>query len=415
MQNAGVRVRNTARSFLVELKKSSEIGYQVLFGLFIFSFYLRRIYWIPFIAEAIPQIWLGVFSVMLWGAAIYLYLVLYNWKEFAKSTPRLIISAVLLAGITILFAKVMNSDQYMLVMDFYFCLMAYGKNYKKILQCYLIVAVVTLIVAAAGLKLGYSLDMVKPENASPGHSFGIIYPNDWGHIGFLIIVVIWYLYLRGKALITFALFWGAALFMFFVVSCRTVALLALVFPMMVIAVEWLEKRPRKNKGRIGVIGAILIVMPILGFGLSILLGWQLVWVHKMFYHTPLHTWAMRFVQGGMAMRYFGLPLIGHEMYVPGLVTTVINGETVALEVMDNAYISYSIMRGTIWMTGCLLWLCLANHRSLKKGDFRLLLISGFMTVFAMMEWAGLNVWYNFVLMYPLAAICEAKPEDDQAT
>ena len=274
------------------------------------------------------------------------------------------------------------------------------------IKCYLIVALGSLIFGAACLPFGFTRDFVKPDNVSPGHSFGIVYPNDWGHNAFLVMITTWYLYLRRKPVITFAFFWAMTAFMYFVISCRTIALLTAVFPFFALLVGWLTET-RNNKKRHKMLGIIFIVFPLICLAISYLLAWKFEYVHGLFYQTPLHTLAMRFVQGGIAMRYFGFPLIGiTEMKIEGEVYALLNDAKVKLTVMDNAYISYTITRGVLWMIMCIGWLIFANARAWKRRDYHLMLLSIILSGFAMMEWAGLNAWYNIMLLYPLALVAE---------
>ncbi len=115
---------------------------------------------------------------------------------------------------------------------------------------------------------------------------------------------------------------------------------------------------------------------------------------------------MRFVQGGIALEKFGFPLIGRSMTTAEPVIQIINGTPDQLFVMDNAYSSFTILKGVLWMIACLAWLTYGQWRGWKNRDYRILLIGSVMLVFAMMERPGLEVWYNFVLLYPLASLAE---------
>ena len=56
------------------------------------------------------------------------------------------------------------------------------------------------------------------------------------------------------------------------------------------------------------------------------------------------------------------------------------------------------------MAYTLLWLCIAHWKALKKRDYAIILIETIMLGFAMMERPGLDMWYNFIMLYPLAKV-----------
>lgn len=61
-------------------------------------------------------------------------------------------------------------------------------------------AFAALLIAALGLPLGLTMERGKSAEAS--FSLGIVYPNTWGQIAFLILVIFWYLYLQKKWLVS---------------------------------------------------------------------------------------------------------------------------------------------------------------------------------------------------------------------
>ena len=406
-QPAKLNIKQQLSTLSEAIEKTSPKAYYILFALFIASFHMRRIGWAEWLTGPVTNAWMVVYSAVLWGAAIYLFFVIVNWKHLMQNTIAMLIIIAVLAAITALLANNLVINMYNIVMDCFFCLFAYKKKFRSILKCYLIVSLATLIVAAAGLPFGITRDLVKPDNVSPGHSFGIVYPNDWGHNAFLVMMVVWYLYLKKRPVITFAFFWAMTAFMYFIISCRTIALITGVFPFLALLVGWYSQIS-KDKKRHTILGVIFIALPMICYAVSYLLAWKFEYVHGLFYGTPLRTMAMRFVQGGIAMRYFGFPFIGiTEMRIDGKVYALLNDSKVYLTVMDNAYISYTILRGVLWIIMCMGWLEFANGKAWKRRDYHLMLLSIILCGFAMMEWAGLNAWYNIMLMYPLALNGEA--------
>ena len=128
--------------------------------------------------------------------------------------------------------------------------------------------------------------------------------------------------------------------------------------------------------------------------------WQMDWVRETFYFTSFRSMAMRFVEGGSALRTNGISLLGHEMN-SGVTAKIDYAEEIEF-IVDNAYVTCTIMRGLLWMVLCLGWISFANIKCIRLKDYRLLLVSCCMLVFALMERPGLDVWFNFVMLYPLS-------------
>ena len=113
---------------------------------------------------------------------------------------------------------------------------------------------------------------------------------------------------------------------------------------------------------------------------------------------------MRFVQGGLYFRTYGFPLIGNPY--KGNVTNFINvnGDFLEVGILDSSFAAYLIMRGLLWICGVMLWLCLGHNKAFKKHDYAIVFLSIILLGFAMLERPGLEAWYNFVLLYPLAKV-----------
>ena len=311
----------------------------------------------------------------------------------------------------------MSTNVYGVVMDVFFCLMAYRKDYRKMLYCILGVAVVMLLIAGIGLPAGFTMDMGKPDTPVPGHSLGINYPNTWGYLVFLAIMIFWYLRLRFKPLLTCALFWGVCVFMYRYITCRTIAGITLVFPVAAFFVDRMEKRAdrkaeegtqKRNRPLEGLITAI----PFLSFAFMMFSSMQVEWWHK-FYHGPLRNLAWRFIQGGLYFRTYGLPLVGNPYRSNQFTYVNVNDEFIKVGILDSSFAAYIIMRGMLWLMYTLVWLCAAIWRALKKRDYAIPFLEFIILFFAMMERPGLEMWYNFVMLYPLAKVV-SKPGTETA-
>ena len=406
MSNILKKILAPLKSFFEEIKSSSETVFLALLILHMCVFYEGKINWSA--NEMVMTIFGAILQMgtMLASAAFLIYLII-RWKYAWNTKVFFLVPAIALFVLPIVFNVNGDTNWYIALTDLFFCLMAYGKDYKKILRCFMWTAFAGLLIAAAGLPLGLTVERGK-IGMEQGFSLGTVYPNTWGQIAFLVLVVFWYLFLQKKRVVTFIIFIATGLFMYFVPECKTIALLSAVFPFLSLLVkprvhdQTLEASPNK-KGRVGHI--LLSVFPFVCFAVTMILCWQMDWVKKNTYSNySLVTMGMRFVQGGIAFQHYGFPLIGHTLPNDPSIVSVVNGEAEVLYVVDSAFVTYSLFLGAIWMLWALCWLTYANWKGLKNKDGALVLMSGFIMVFAIMERPGLVASYNFMFLYPLASV-----------
>lgn len=416
------RIKREGQSFLNAVRRSNETIYLILLTMYVFLYLILKTAWSNTVSEGISNFRYGLLSIVMWGAAIYLFFIIADWKKLWKNTPALVIIGGILISLTYFFSHKMTTNSYGVVFDVYFCLIACGKDFKKMIRCIMYTTIVMLLVAAIGLKAGYTWNLVKPENVSPGNSLGIEYPNTWGYIAFLALMILWYLRLRHKPLLTFITFWTTTAFMYFYISCRTIAVLAAVFPVLAIFVDWLERwakerqpsritvdlsegeKKRRAGSDVGIFGWFVTAMPFLAFAFMYFASMQYKWVHKHLYSTKLYTFAMRFVQGGLYFETYGLPIFGNP-YNSNYHTFVnVNGTFEEVGILDSSFAAYIIMRGLFWLTYTLAWLSYAIYKAIKRLDYAIPFLTAIILVFAMMERPGLEMWYCFILLYPLAKV-----------
>ena len=156
----------------------------------------------------------------------------------------------------------------------------------------------------------------------------------------------------------------------------------------------------------------MTVIPFLAFGFMMFFSTQVEWMHQ-FYQGTMKNVAWRFIQGGLYFRTYGLPLVGNPYRANEYTYVNVNGEFIQVGILDSSFAAYIIMRGMIWMTYTLLWLCVAHWKALKKRDYAIILLETVLLGFAMMERPGLEMWYNFILLYPLAKVIR-KPRTERA-
>ena len=470
MENRTMHIKLSSRviSLYESITPRNEFFFLILFAFYeAFHFYLK-IKWNDNVdVDFIRVILVGI---ILWGSAFYLLYSIAEWGNLWKKNAFLVTLGLVFAGAAGFFLTKMSTNSFDVVFDMFFCLMVVGKDYKKILRNTMWIGIGTLLFCFLGMLVDITKDIEKPYNVHPGHSLGTVYPNTWGYLVFLILLIFWYLYLRRRSvwheILTFAAFWGASVFMYFYICCRTIAGLAIVFPVFTVLVDWLEKQAdanaekkletialeeekkkkavqeKKQSGRSGKnskkapsavfrkteqdISAdtdqlvsvtkkrherisrffewLVISIPYAAFTLVMILSSQVEWMHDHFYYTKLHNLAMRFVQGGLYFRTYGIPLAGNPYDASNYTYVDVNGDFLEVGILDSSYASYIIMRGILWVLLCMLWLTFAEWKALKKRDFAIPLLSLFILGYAMMERPGLELWYNFILLYPLAKV-----------
>ena len=409
-------LKNEGRSFFKTVGRTNEIAYLILFTLYVTLFFFLKIQWVASVETITDTIRYSLLSVVMWGSALYLAYVIAEWKDLWEELPLLIlVAAVLLVG-TYFFTKKMSTNLYGAVMDVFFCILAYKKDFRKMLKGMFVTLVIILVFARIGMILGITVDVGKPETSTPGHGLGINYPNTWGFLVFLALIILWYLYIRFKPVITFAMFWAFSAFMYFYITCRTIAGLTLIFPIAALLVDLLEKRmDRKSKEgtfkRIKPLEWIVTATPFLAWAFMMANSMAVDWWYQ-FYHGPLRNLAWRFLMGGLYFRTYGIPLVGNPYRSNHYTFINVQGEFIKVGILDSSFAAYMIMRGLIWLIYTLLWLCVAHRKALKKRDYAIILIETFFLGFAMVERPGLEMWYNFILLYPLAKVF-SKPRTER--
>lgn len=414
-KNIFTGIKQEGKSFFKAVSESNELAYLILLTLYVLIYLLLKVFWNTNAEQIEGAVRYALLGIVMWGSAIYLFLVIAAWKNLWNKTALLILIGAVILAATFLFSKKMSTNSYGVVMDVFFCIMVCGKDYKKILRCILGATIVMLIIAGIGILLGYTLDVGKPDTDLPGHSLGIEYPNSWGYLVFLTLIIFWYLYLRYKPVITFVLFWAVSVFMYFYITCRTIAGITLIFPVLALIIDMIEKREdrRAKEGTFKkkiFLEWILISMPFLAFAFMMFSSMQVDWWYK-YYHGPLRNLAWRFLMGGLYFKTYGIPLVGNPYRSNQFTYVNVNGEFIKVGILDSSFAAYIIMRGILWLTYTLLWLCIAHWKALKKRDYAIILIETILLGFAMMERPGLEMWYNFILLYPLAKVV-SKPQTE---
>ena len=407
-------------------RRGSEILFLCLMALVLSDYLINRIWWnvsIPYLDTIMAYIKLMINLAILWVLALNTSVCLLSgaggekeksiWQKICSmSNARLILilAGCLFGGFALRFILEKSETLYRVVLCTLLILLASGKNFSQIVRLFCVLFTGAIAVAALGLLLGYTYGGVKTGAYGTGLALGMTYPNTWARVFFLAILLNWYEWGQEKSVFwTFVLFWLAAIPTLFIVKCRTIALLMLLFPIVVWMKDLVTGRKELHsikshyaQGGRRVLKALMIAMPFLCFVLTLLLCSRMELLHKLTYGNYLRNMSKRFVQGGIALKEYGLPLLGKNVDLGHNISVVLNGELEDLYVLDCGYISYGLSRGIIWLVTMMAWQSFANFRCIRNKDDGMLIIGLFMSLLALMEREGFDPWYNLTLLYPLA-------------
>ncbi|MBQ6373176.1 MAG: hypothetical protein IJJ45_01670, partial [Clostridia bacterium] len=395
-------------SFPAFYAKESQIPFFVMLGLFALSNMLLVINFTPEAAELVGKARLAINTLLLWLCPMYFAfnLIMWRMKPWTVAVGVASIAGVfavwnLLGGYVELFCTVVAA---------FLALLAYRRDYRTVLQIFLVAHLVTILAAVAGLKIGYAVPRYKLGTQDFGVSLGLIYPNHLGRMVFIVLVLAWYLWGQKRRALTTAVFWVTAVVMWQWVKCKTIALFMVAFPvcwwattLLLLTQRRMQTQPLR-RGLHRVWNALMIAMPFLMLAFTYAMGRQKIWLDAHYsFGTAAYSLAMRFISAGILFQVYGFPLWGRDILNETAPMEFMNNHIYTADVVDNAYIYYMIALGGIALVIVLAWLCLANARMVREGDHALLLISVFMLAYGLIEIVAFQFEHNFIWFYPLAA------------
>ena len=399
-----LRIINSLRE---EICRSSDTLYLIILGLYISSLTLSRVAWVtlPGFSGIILKQTLTIYVFII--LSIYLGSILFLWLR-RRWTIFLIFLAVV--GFLFMCAR-MQRDIFDGLMICILIVCAYGRTYKRILQVMLGCIGTTVIAAALGVLIGFARETPKVGAYGTGYAFGFSHPNIWGAYVLILLLLVWYLFILNRSgffqYIYFAFSWMLGIFMVFVPKCRTEALLTILFPIVAIiskslaGLENLSKNGREHRRVVSILTWVLVLSPVICFCITIVLGQMREWLVVHTFGTYIENFSKRFIQSGLALKEHGFPMFGEKIRFNSGVSEKLGGYNIILYIMDNAYSTYAILRGMIWLIPILVWLCYAGRKAVKKKDYALLTITVLFSLLGLMERYALDIC-NFVLLYPLA-------------
>lgn len=381
--------------------------YLVILCLYVGSFQMNYIIWNTDYNIFMKDIWSYTNTTMVWLAGLYIGLALIMWRtKWYTVLP----SFAVVLGL-LYFAPGLDYDLLRKVMAVFLAIAAYGQKYRNIAKAYMWTVLGFILFAAAGVPLGLTVNREMKLGSEVGSAFGYIYANNWAHAVLQVLLLVWYLYLQKKHLITFCMFWLSIIPTFIWANCETVAIVVVIWPFISLAIDYLGRREKTGRGK-KIWDGLMIAVPFLCLAFVLICAL----FTEQFYYLMKHvkhfgTISYRFVANGVAFKHFGIKLLGQPLVMAEPVVEQFAEGTFKLDIMDSAIATYLIEYGAIWMFAVLAWLTAANRKCVREKDHALLAISHFMVLFAIIERSGLKGPYNFVLMYPLATVGAMKVKE----
>lgn len=279
---------------------------------------------------------------------------------------------------------------------------ARGKPYRRILMVYLAVFLAGLTVALIGLLTGYAFLQDKKQSYGVGWALGYIHANNASRMFLWMAMLSWLLFFRKREWAMVLVFGIVALASMFYMRCRTSAVMAVLIPASVLITNrwkpWRKWRPATRRAAEG----IVIAAPFLCLLLSILLSFVLMPLIPALRQSSLWNLLSRFIQNNIALREYGVHLLGRGIDTFRSVWREFYGQAIALSILDNAYVPWMIRHGLLLTVPVLGVLSAVLMRCLRLGDRPLLLAALFILLYGMMEPASVQLHYNFTFLYLLA-------------
>ena len=289
-------------------------------------------------------------------------------------------------------------------------IMGMGKKYRTILKCFLLAVVSGYVIALSGQIFGFTRDIITDDSkkiaaVGAGHSLGFYHPNSFAVNALLVCLLVWILWIYRKKALTFLLFWGSAVPIWFITRSRTSILFFVVVPFLTL---FTGERRRSSTGPVRkAVGVFLTFLPFIFLAFSIILSLNMEMMYALFNDTPLKNMSTRFVAGGIALETYGVSLLRREIDLSGNITREVCGYTRYLRYIDNGYMNSLIINGALYTAMKLGVLTCVHAKCLKTGNRRLLMLSVVMLLLATMENRGLGFEFNPTYMGLFAAlICQ---------
>jgi len=285
-----------------------------------------------------------------------------------------------------------------------------GRDYRTILKVYFIAHAAIILLGIAGLPFGITVSCGKLYT-NAGTSLGLVYPNYWGCMFFIVVVTAWYLWFKDRPFI-FTIICGLSVIpMQYYIGCTAVSLMLFIIALFNI-VTWIRSKRSVGKAVTSVMEtygqvsadsrksriAMIIAwsFPAICLIVTVILG---IWREKIFFLTvsnPLESIGMRFIVAGILLANYPITLFGYDMNVDPIPYDVFGEFEYSSAIVDNAYVYYLIKLGAIWMVLYMIWFAIAGCISVAKKDKYMFIIIFLMTGYGLIELMPFALEHNFI-------------------
>ena len=403
--DAGNRTQSFITGFTTEWKKGPAVLFYSILLLYLAQAHIERAKWVtsPLVLQrgTLPRI--AAFLTICYIVAVLIRYRLCIWT---------VLLGCALAVVCVTqqrFWMQMRYEVRMVILACALILMAAGKAYRKIAVCYLAVTAAGIALTLAGQLFHFTEDIVLDDPGKLmlvgiGHSMGYVHPNTFAKYVFLLCILIWYLWLQRRFLLSALVCWDGALFIWFVSRNRMLTLLLVCFPLLVLCRRFLCRTEASHLAGIfkKCADLVLIGMPYLLLALSVFLSSHVYGMTIRFQGTSLWTMASRFEQAGIALWKYGIHLFGQSLDLSGQIAMSFNGNQHKLLAVDNGYMFYLLTRGLVYILVLLAVPACVHAKCIREKNSRVLFISCLFLLCGLMEAYPLRVEFNLTFLYLFA-------------
>ena len=252
------------------------------------------------------------------------------------------------------------------------------------------------MLAVLGMLIGLGLtsDKLTGFSYGTGHTFGMDHSNFPAAVLLALLMILWFMYLKKHPVWTAVLFFCGAALCLYVMACRTVAVLMILFPVMNLAVI-LISRTRAKK-----ILAAMTIVPVLCFLVSLGLTMIFVRDRSALLQTGLDlNMLARFSEPAEILRSQGASVLGRNV-----------GYRLSL---DNLYMRVLLFHGAVGIALYLAAVTVLMAEFFRRERYDLMTVLSLMLIYGMMECIPMAVIYNFIPLIALGAVRETAEETDR--
>ena len=289
------------------------------------------------------------------------------------------------------------------IINIFLILAARGRRYDLILRVYLGVFAACVLLGLVGLAAGFTYEHYKWQLYGKGYALGYSNANNLSRILLWSAGLLWLLRWRDRDLAAVLCFGAVAVAAAFLTLCRTVAVMAVLIPALLILTHHWKPWNAWGRRSLRAAGICVTAAPFLMLLLSLALSFAVIPLIPYFRSSAVWNLLVRFVQNNIALQEYGVHLTGRNIDFLGNVSRTFNGEEMRLLILDNAYVPWLIRNGLIRTVLLLGLLSASVGKCVRRRNRPLLILFLSILLYGLMEPAAVQVQYNFAFLYLLAA------------